>query len=515
MKTIAMATGSAVAAALLATAVPAVADTVLNVAFVQDIRGTQPGVDRDGQTDTVQMHVVEGLVAYATDFSVKPMLAESIEESEDGLTYTFPLRHGVTFHNGAEMTAEEVKWSWDRYMDPATNWRCRSYFSGEDGPEVTAMEVVDPYTVRFTLASPSATFLGNLARFDCGSTAVLHPDSVDAEGNWVAPVGTGPFTFGDIRPGQYVELLKFPDYVSRTDEPDGYAGAKEALVDRVRFNILPEAAVKKTAFLAGDLDISTIDPSDIDEIEAAPGNVVQTVQTAVWDAILINTRDPLLSDKRIRKAIALSIDPEQMVAVVTEGKGSPNPSPVPPMSAFYGETEAKGIGYDPEQAKALLEEAGYDGAPITILTNRRAGGYFERALVAQAMMAEVGLNAQLETMEWGTQLDKYVTGDYQMQSFAYSTRLDPALSFEMITGDHPRKVFRTPEAMELVEQAMTVSEPAKRQAIIDQLHEAFLEEVPAISVNHRVMFYAMKDHVSGFRGWGAAKEIYWNVGLAE
>lgn len=515
MKHVVMATGLSVTAALLATAAPAQAEKVINFGFSQDIRGTEPGVNRDGLTDTVQMHVLEGLVAYATDFSVQPMLAESVEISEDGLTYTFPLRRGVKFHNGEEMTAEHVKWSWDRYMDPATDWRCLSYFSGENGPEVTAMEIVDDYTVQFTLAEPSATFLGNLARFDCGSTAVIHPDSIDADGEWIGPVSTGPFVFGDIRPGQYIDLLKFDDYASRSEPSDGYAGAKEVLVDRVRFHVLPEAAVKKTAFMAGDLDITAVPPSDIEEVEAGAGNVLVTVPTATWDALLINTRDPLLSDHRIREAIASAIDQDALSEVTTEGRGQATRSPVPPMSAFYTEVQDTGIPYDPDRARALLEEAGYDGAPITILTNRRSGGYFERALVAQSMLAAVGINAQLETMEWGTQLEKYLTGDYQMQSFAYSTRLDPALSFEMITGDHPRKVLRTEEAQALVDQAMSVSDPAQRQELIDALQREYIDVIPAVSLGHRTMFYAMKENLTGFKGWGAAKEIFWNVDIEQ
>lgn len=490
-------------------------EKVLNFAFSQDIRGTQPGVDRDGPTDTVHMHVVEGLVGYATDFSIKPVLADSFEVSEDERTYTFTLREGVKFHNGEVMTAEDVKWSWNRLMDPETNWRCRSYFTGEDGVEVTSMEIVDPQTVVFEIAEPSATFLGNMARFDCGSTAVLHRDSVDADGNWVEPIGTGPFKFGDIRPGQYVDLVKFDDYSVDDGPADGYTGAKLAKVDRVRFNILDEAAVKKTAFLAGDVDITSITGADVEEIEAQDGASVLTVPTAIWESFLINVRDPLLSKPAMRKAIAHALDRDTIVEVATEGHGTPNPSPVPPMSAYYTDAQKQGLDYDPEKAAAYLEEAGYDGEELTIITSNRAGGYYERAVIAQSMLVAAGINAKIETIEWGTQIDLYNSGNYQIMSFAYSARLDPALSFEMITGDQGRKVFRTPEAIELVSEAMSVSDPKERQALIDQLQALFTEEVPAYSINHRPQFYAVSDRVKGYSGWGAAKEIFWGVELVD
>ncbi|MEH6773493.1 MAG: ABC transporter substrate-binding protein [Cereibacter changlensis] len=503
--------GGVVASTLAFGAAPALAEKVLNVSYSQDIRSTQPGVDRDGPTDAVLMHVVEGLMGYAEDFSVRPVLAESVETSEDGLTYTFKLRKGVKFHNGEEMTAADVKWSWDRYMDPATGWRCRTAFNGEDGVAVTALDIVDDYTVRYTLAGPSATFLGNLARFDCGSAAVLHSESVDADGDWVKPVSTGPFTYGDIRSGQYIELIKFPDYVASEGEPSGYTGAKVALVDKVRYNILTEAAVKKTAFMAGDLDVAMIEAGDVEEIEGMDGASILTVPTAIWDSFLINVRDPLLSNPALRAAIVHALDRDMIVEVTTEGRGESNPSVVPPMSAFHSDAVNSGPDYDPARSAELLKEAGYNGETIKIITNRRTGGHYDRALIGQSMLAAAGIKAELETIEWGTQIDIYNSGDYQMMAFSYSARLDPALSFEMISGPQDRKVLRTDEAQRMVEEALIVAEKDQRQALIDGLQAEFNAENAAYSIGHRPYFYAVRDEVTGFTGSGTGNEIYWGV----
>lgn len=507
-------TGSVLAAAMALGATTASAEKVLNVGFSQDIRGTQPGVDRDGPTDSVLMHVIEGLVGYADDFTIHPVLAESFEVSEDGLAYTFRLRDGVKFHNGQTMTAQDVKWSWDRYMDPATDWRCRTSFDGEDGVAVTAMEVVDPLTVRYTLASPSATFLANLARVDCGSAAVLHHDSVAADGSWIKPVATGPFTYGDIKSGQYLELLRFADYVPSEGPASGYTGKKVALVDKIRYNIITEAAVTKTAFMAGDLDITSIDARDIGEIEGMGNAHVITVPTAVWETLLINSRDPLLGNVAMRKAIAHALDRDMIVKVTTEGRGKADPSPVPPMSTFYSDAVNTGPQHDLAKVKELLAEAGYNGEKITIITSKRTGGYFERALIAQSMLAEAGINAELETIEWGTQIDLYTSGDYQMMSFAYSARLDPALSFEMITGTQDRKVLRSETAQKLLAEALAVSDPVKRQTLIDALQAEFNEQIPAYAIGHRPENYAVSDKVTGFTGSSIGNEIYWGVDIA-
>lgn len=503
-------TSAAALALVVAAAGQAKAEKVLDVAFTQDIRGTNPGVDRDGNTDTVHMHIVEGLVAYAADFSIKPMLADSWTVSDDGLTYTFKLRPGVKFHNGADMTSAEVKWSWDRFMDKATKWRCRSYFMNGDAPAVT-MATPDASTIVYTLDSPNATFLGNLARFDCGNTAVLHPDSVDADGKWKAPIGTGPFKFGAIEPGRYIDLVKFDGYNSRTDAQDGYAGRKDVLVDRVRLHVLPEASVIKTAYQAGDLDLISIEAAAIPELEALPNTTVIKAETAVWDTLLINSRDPLLKDVRIRQAMAHAIDRDQIIAVISEGQGRANPSPVPPVSSYFSDELWKKLPYDLDKAKALLEEAGYKGEPISIVANKRAGAYYERALIAQSMLRKAGINTELKVLEWGTQLDMYKTGKYQMQSFSYSPRLDPALSFEMISGTKARKVWQDPEAIALVKKAMVTSVAAERQKMVNQLHAMFIEQVPAIGLGHRMEFYAVRDKVTGFKGWGAGKMIFWGV----
>ncbi|QYU67904.1 hypothetical protein J4558_24070 [Leptolyngbya sp. 15MV] len=143
-------------AALLSAAPLAAQETLLRTRLNSDIRSTDPGTNRDANTDAVVQHVVEGLVAYREDMSVGPLLAERVDISEDGRVYTFTLRQGVRFHNGATLTAADVRFAWDRYMRRETNWRCLPEFDGRGAARVTAMETPDPHTVVFRLQEPSA-----------------------------------------------------------------------------------------------------------------------------------------------------------------------------------------------------------------------------------------------------------------------------------------------------------------------------------------------------------------------
>ncbi|MEQ9244820.1 MAG: ABC transporter substrate-binding protein, partial [Nitratireductor sp.] len=311
---------------------PAMADSMVRTSLNADIRGTNPGVTRDGNTDEVHGHMIEGLVTYASDFSIIPMLAESYEISEDGRTYTFKLRKGVKFHNGEEMTASDVEWSWNRLAGEASESHCKNFFNGENNIEVTSAKAQDDDTFIITLAEPYAVFLATMARFDCGSMAVLHPDSVNADGSWNKPIGTGPYMMGDHAPGRYVELNRFEDYSSRGGAPDGYGGGKSPTVDVLRWEIVGEGAVSKTALLAGDLDLVDIDAMTAAELKDQPNFSVDAAESAVWDTYLLNSDDPVLSDVRIRRAMAHAIDPQRIMAAITEGFGKASPSPVPPMS---------------------------------------------------------------------------------------------------------------------------------------------------------------------------------------
>jgi len=510
----------AAAAALvgLSLAASAQTPTTLRVRLNADIRSTDPGVNRDYNTDVVQQHIVEGLVAMREDTTPGPLLAAKIDVAKDGKTYTFKLRDGVTFHNGAPLTADDVVWSWKRYLAPATQWRCLPEFDGRGISKITNVSAPDPKTVVFTLDKPSALFLLTMARLDCGGAGIVHRSSVGADGKWLAPIGTGPFKLGEWKRGQYVELQRFAAYASRSEPMDGLTGGKKAEVERVRFLVIPDDAAAKAALLGNGLDLLTdIGVAQLGDLNGQPNIQLDKVTTANMVGILFQTRDPLLKDVRIRRALALAIDTPELVRGVTNALARPNNSVVPSVSPYYGAVESVGFKTDIAAAKKLLAEAGYTGQPIKMLTNKRYAASFDTAVLAQAMAARAGIKIEIEVLDWATQLDRYSKGDYQAMAFVYSARLDPSLAFDMLAGPkdtQPRKVWDNPEVQAKLVESMQITDKAKRQAVFDELHKRMLDEVPLIPLYNGLQFTAANKKVQGWHSWPAEVPRMWNLKLA-
>lgn len=485
----------------------------LIVGLNADIPSSQPGVDRDANADTVLQHVIEGLVGYRENLEVAPMLAESWSVSQDGKAYTFKLRDGLTFHNGKPVTSEDVKWSFSRYANPDTKWQCSYRFDGTYGPKIESIDTPDRLTTVFHLSRPDGMFVTNLASIQCLG-AVLSKDSVKADGSWDRPIGTGPYVFKDWQRERYVDLERFAGYKSLPGARDGYVGGKEADAETIRFLIVPDQAARKNALFAGQIDLfSDFAPADIAEATAA-GFTVQHGNGMGWSTLLIQTQDPLLKDERVRRAIAHAIDLKQVASAATFDMGKPNPSAVATMSPYHSAVTDEWPAYDPEKAKALLAEAGYKGEEIKIQTNRKYDGMYNNAIAIQAMLAAAGVNAQLDVLDWATQLNNYVQGKFQLQSFGFSARLDPALSYETFIGDKKTDAsvqWEDPEAFKLLTAVMAESDAAKRQPMFESLHRMMATQVPIIGLYNDVNVVAMSSKVKGYQNWPAGKDRLWNV----
>lgn len=495
---------------------------LLRVALNTDIRGTNPGVNRDANTDAVLHHIVEALVGYGEDLDVEPVVAASFSVEDGGRAYVFRLRDDIYFHNGAPVTAAEVEWSWQRYLDPATRWQCRRWFTPGGGDEddvgnpsvITAIETPDDRTVVFRLREPSTLFLDRLANVQCVS-AVLHPDSLDASGNWVEPIGTGPYRLKEWRPAEYTELERYEKYQPREGSVDGLAGRKIAHADRVRFLVSPDAAATKAALLAGQIDVfHNVPMTALGDFDDAEQTVVLQSPTLGWSALLLQTRDALLSDVRIRRAIAYAVDRQMIVNFNTYGYGSVNSSAIPVSSSAHTPAHDRWYPADVERARDLLREAGYRGEPIRIQANRKYQNMYANAVVIQAMLHAAGMNAHIDVMDWASQLSNYYAGKYQLSSFSFSAQATPLLRYYKLIGDKDRRavyMWEDPEAQALLEAAIETFDADERQRIFDRLHALMMDHVPILGLYNASYAAAIRKDVRGYAPWPLVLPRMWGV----
>lgn len=301
-------------------------------------------------------------------------------------------------------------------------------------------------------------------------------------------------------------LDAFTDYQSPPgDKPDGYVGSKRPLVDQVKFLVVPDPSTAKAGLISGAIDASQITNSDARELGANAKLQVFVPHDATKHTLLFQTRDPVLKNPKLRQAIAAALDIPQIVLAASEGLGELNNSAVHAGSAFYSDTQKRGYSYDPALVQKLLKEAGYKGEPIVIYANKRAHvPSYQVAVLAQAMLQAAGINAQIEVLEWATQLDRYNSGKYQISSFTYSSRLDPALSYEQFSGDkdkQPRKIWDDPKAQALIDASFIEADPAKRQAMFDELHTLMMEQTPLIILFNGGDAWAANKRAEGFSVW--------------
>ncbi len=484
----------------------------LTISLNADIRSLEPGINRDGNTDVIAHQIYEGLVGYRADLTVGPALAESWTVSDDGLVWTFRLRDNVVFHNGAKLTSAEVKAGWDRLWDnPA--WTCKRSFNQPGGLRVVSMEAPDPRTIVYKLEARNALLLAMLANVQCG-VIVAHPDSFDADGKFRTPIGTGPWKLNEWRRGEFVAMDRLAEYGLSAAPGSGYSGARNVYFDQVIYRVIPDPSAAEAALKTGAVDVVP----DVDEERAAPlraeGLSVNSSKGLGWNTLLIQTNDPVLKDVRIRRAIAHAIDLEQITEVRTDGQAQPSPSPVSPAMSFFNDSFRAWPAHDPAKARALLREAGYRNQVLKIQTNRRYTGMYDNAVAIQAMLTAVGIRAELEVLDWATQLSNYQQGNFQLQSFSFSARLDTGLAFNSLIADkskNPWAQWDNPEAIRLLAESTTETDIAKRAAIFLRLHEMMAEEVPTIGLYFGMMTVATRPDIRGIAAWAAGRPLTWGA----
>lgn len=482
----------------------------LRVALHADIASIEPGVNRDANSDMVLAHVVEGLVAYGDDLSVKPMLARSWTISDDGKTYDFELRDDVRFHDGTPLTGKVVAWNFEHYLDPETNFQCRGRYDGGIGPAIEKVEATGEHSVRVSFTGAAPNFLMVMATIQC-TPWIIAPSSLDGTGKFQRPIGTGPYKFERLEAGRYLDLTRYDGYAALPGERDGYAGNKTATMPALRFMTVPDASTRANGIQAGEIDvIDEVEPGMVDLLKGKGLHVDITPTPAI---MVLQIQADKLQDVRLRQAIAHALDLPQLTEALGEGLYHANPSVIAKGTYYYDNSESAWPQPDPAKARELQAAAGYDGKPISILVANRQNRV-QVATIIQAMLGASGINTTLDVRDWATQLDHYRRGDYELAVFAYSARLDPLLSFQSLIGDkkaEPTRMWESEEAAALLEKVSALSDPVARKAVFSELNTKMGHDVPMLGLFNLTVVTALSADVEGYKGWAGGSHRFWGV----
>ena len=339
--------------------------------------------------EVVYANLFEGLTRFSSDGSILPALAESWDISDDGLTYTFKLHTGVTFHDGSTFDAEDVKFSLDRARAEGSTNAQKALFA-----DIASVDVVDPATVKVTLSKPNGSFLFNMA---WGDAVIVAPET--AADNAVKPVGTGPFQFKEWVKGDHVELDKYA----------GYWGTPVKL-DKVTFKFISDPTAAFAAMMAGDIDAfpGFPAPENLSQFAADPRFEVIIGSSEGETILAMNNKKPPLDNIKVREAIAHAIDRQAIIDGAMFGYGTPIGTHFAPHNPAYVDLTAQST-YDPEKSRALLAEAGIKDLTLSLKlpppSYARRGGE-----IIAAQLREVGIAAEITNVEWAQWLEDVFKG---------------------------------------------------------------------------------------------------------
>lgn len=346
--------------------------------------------------------VYNGLVEYHPETNeVQLGLAESYEQLSD-TEYVFKLKQGVKFHNGDEFTAKDVVHTYERQI---TMPAAASYASS-----IEKIEIIDDYTVKYILKAPSAVFLSNLA-MTCGY--IESKKAYEDNGNAFVNCGTGPYKFAEWVPSDRIVVEKFED-----------CWDKGAVADRIIMRIIPEGSARVIALQNGEVDIALEPPAiELAYIAEDPNcNLLQTTSCKL-DYFSFNSQKEPFTNPDVRKALAMAVNKDEVIAAVLEGNGIPANNVVGFGTMTYSDDLEK-VPYDVEAAKALLAEAGYaDGFEFAVTLN---GDTREAvAQVLQAQFAELGVTMTINNWDNATHRQHINSGEFDASVSAWSNAADP------------------------------------------------------------------------------------------
>jgi peptide/nickel transport system substrate-binding protein len=452
----------------------------------------------------VMRYIGDTLVTKDLEGNYAPGLATSWVPSNDDRTWTFSLRRNVKFHDGTPLDAQAVRASFMRAKDPATQ---SNVAAGLLAP-VEDVEVVDEFTVAFHLQQPYYLLIENLTQ---QALALVNAEAASRSGAGFnrKPVLTGPWQVGPWSSGTQIVLERNPDYVWGPS----YAHEGPAYLDQIVFKIIPDQATATAAFLAGEVDILTVAPSDVQRLQSGDRfQMMSFMRKGLGLYMAYNVNRAPFDDVRIRQALAYMIDKEPLVAISLRGLGQPACGPLPPSIVGFWEGICDyAAPYDPERGLELLAEAGYvrrganlvkDGRPLSfsILTSS-TDGWPQSAQVVQAQLKELGIQADVEVVEHTTLLAQGREGAQQAIFLGYTYTsadiLNSYLNSRNIRTGYNWAHHSSPEVDSLLALSRGTSDSAVRQNAYNQLQRYVLDNALWLPLWINDNYFALQPRLEG------------------
>lgn len=467
------------------------------------------------------IHVVEPLVWQPEAGRFEPGLATEWSVNDDATEYTFRLREGVTFHDGTPFNAEAVKFTFDRIVDPEMKAQTALSLLGP----YERTEVLGEHEVRVVFSTPFAPFLDSASSPNLG---IISPTAYAEAGEeaWGMDVlvGTGPYRFVSYTPDSEIVLERNDDY-AWASEFLGVSGP--AAIERIVYRIVPEPATRTASLETGESDFIE-EVAEIDFGFLQDRNDITTValpQSGSGWSLMMNRQNPPTDELAVRRAIQLASDREGMTLAIWNGLGEAACGPISAVTFGFDPSTCDTYRYDPEQARAVLEEAGWvdsdgdgirerDGETLTIGHYYRAESALSQQMAdyMKADLATVGIEVELNGLSRSGYFDAVRTGQHHTQNW-WDPFTDPSgmrilFHSENAGGGTNRNNYIDAEMDELLAQAAATPDPERRKALYAQIQAKVKDEATMVFYNDPASLYAYTDDLEGVRFFGAGQYPY-------
>jgi peptide/nickel transport system substrate-binding protein len=481
---------------------------VLRVAMI----GEPPTLDAHVSTATITREIgaqiFETLYTLDGRYEAVPLLAEGHEVLDGGKRYVIRLRKGVRFHNGKELDAGDVVASLRRWG--AVSSTGKTIFKG-----VEAIEAKGPSTVEIRLREPSVILpvvLGAIGPFP----AIYPKEVVDASGDGPLKelVGTGPFRLAEHKPDRHIKLVRFDGYAARPEPPSGLAGQRTAYLDGIDFLPVPEEATRYAGLQSAEYDYAQqLRPDHYEELRAGGRVTPIVVKPYGWAVLVLNLKQGLLTDRRLRQAIqaAVNVEPAMLVAM-----GHRDFFRVDPGLFFQEQTWHSTAGarlynqHDPVKARRLLQEAGYQGQPLRWMVTTEYEHHYKPALVVKSQLEEIGLKIDLQVSDWATVVSRRNKPElWDIFSTAVVFDAEPSTSVQVLC-EWPGW-WCTPEKDALLQAMGREPDVKKRLALWEKVQGLFYEDAARIRLGDYFRMDGRRADVQGYLPGPYMR--FWNVWL--